>query len=247
MPKKMPTCNRLNFFFTLLLLLVASPIAPCNATEGSPTGGKAGHFFSAIQNEVGHKLSARGLTLGNQVFIRILKLPGILELWVKKDTTFELFSSYPICTYSGYPGPKLREGDLQSPEGFYHVRRNQLNPTSSYHLAFDIGYPNLYDLNNHRDGSNIMIHGGCSSTGCFAMGDKKMEEIYVTVQQALLAGQQKVEVHIFPFALTKPNLERFSQSPWINFWKSMAPMYIFFEKRKQLPIITVVKNSYSLN
>ena len=240
------TC-RLIFFFILLLFLVVTPLAFSNSTQSTLSSSRDRQLFKKIKNELGQKLNAKGFSLGNQVFIRILKLPGILELWIKKGTTFKLFSSYPICTYSGYPGPKMKEGDWQSPEGFYHVRLQQLNPTSNYHLAFDIGYPNLYDVYNHRDGSNIMIHGGCSSTGCFAMGDKWIEEIYVAVQQALLTGQDKVQVHIFPFALTKPNLERFSHSPWINFWKSIAPMYSFFEKRKQIPTITVVQNNYSLN
>lgn len=247
MTKKMPASSRLIFLFNLLWFLTVSPITAGSASQPDPTSGKSELFFSPIQSELSEKLDTKGLTLGNPVFIRIHKLPGTLELWVQNGTVFQLFASYPICTYSGYPGPKLREGDMQSPEGFYQVRLNQLNPASNYHLAFDIGYPNLYDINNHRDGSNIMIHGGCSSTGCFAMGNKWIEEIYFTVQQALIAGQQKVDVHIFPFALTKPNLERFSHSPWINFWKSMAPMYDFFEKRKQIPIITVVKNHYSLN
>ena len=238
---------RLIFFFSLFFLLVAPPVASGSSTQPFQVTSKEGQLFTVIKKGLSQKLNTKGLLLGNQVFIRILKLPGILELWVKDGTTFKLFSTYPICTYSGYPGPKMQEGDWQSPEGFYQVKLNQLNPTSNYHLAFDIGYPNLYDINNNRDGSHIMIHGGCSSTGCFAMGDKRMEEIYFTVQQALMSGQHNVQVHIFPFALTEANLQRFAHSPWINFWKSIAPAYIFFEKRKQIPTITVVQNNYTLN
>lgn len=234
-------------FFLSLLMGFAFPLPSSSSSLPVQTSGKAQHIFKKIKSALSQRLNAKGMSLGNQAFIRILKIPGTLELWIKKGEKFKLFFSYPICTYSGYPGPKMREGDWQSPEGFYQVQRNQLNPTSNYHLAFDIGYPNLYDINNNRDGSNIMIHGGCSSTGCFAMSNKWMEEIYFTVQQALLNGQKKVPVHIYPFALTKPNLERFSHSPWINFWKSIAPMYNYFETRKQIPTISVVNNKYSLN
>ena len=80
--------------------------------------------------------------------------------------TFKLFKTYPICHYSGGLGPKLKEGDLQAPEGFYSVTKNKLNPNSRFHLSFNLGFPNALERSLGRTGSFLMIHGGCFSTGC---------------------------------------------------------------------------------
>ena len=81
------------------------------------------------------QLAAKSMQLGQPVFIRIFKETSELEVWVKNQQAYGLFKTYPICNYSsGDLGPKLKEGDRQSPEGFYTVALNQLNPNSSYHL-----------------------------------------------------------------------------------------------------------------
>ena len=89
-----------------------------------------------------------------------------------------IFKTYPICSYSGGLGPKIQQGDRQAPEGFYLVSLEQLNPRSKYYLAFNVGFPNAYDRAYGRTGSNIMVHGDCTSSGCYAMTDAVMEEIY---------------------------------------------------------------------
>ncbi|MCF6245665.1 MAG: hypothetical protein L3J43_11605, partial [Sulfurovum sp.] len=86
-----------------------------------------------------------GAKVGDKVFIRIFKKESLLEVWMKVKDDYVLFKHYPICKYSGYLGPKLKQGDKQSPEGFYKVTRRLLNPNSKYHLAFNLGYPNKYD------------------------------------------------------------------------------------------------------
>ena len=63
----------------------------------------------------------------------------------RADGRFYHFKTYPICDWSGKLGPKTKIGDRQAPEGFYTVRPAQMNPNSSYHLAFNMGYPNAYD------------------------------------------------------------------------------------------------------
>ena len=74
------------------------------------------------------RLAAAGFAQGDAVFIRVFKDERVLEVWLKRGERYALFDSYPICAFSGGPGPKLAEGDGQSPEGFYEVGRRQLNP-----------------------------------------------------------------------------------------------------------------------
>lgn len=179
------------------------------------------------------------------IFIRIFKLPGVLEIWERTDEVYVLSRTYPICSFSGFLGPKRREGDRQSPEGFYSISARKLNPASKYHLSFDIGYPNLYDTARGYTGSSIMVHGGCTSSGCFAMTDKGMEEIYGAVKKAFQGGQTTIPIHIFPFALTPENLDTFAASPWIEFWKSMAPLYHHFERTGQVPTVFLDNNGYT--
>src|SRR5437588_7803382 len=48
----------------------------------------------------------------------------------------------------------------------------------SYYLSFNIGYPNAFDKALGRTGSQLMVHGDCSSRGCYAMTDEQIAEIY---------------------------------------------------------------------
>ena len=190
------------------------------------------------------ELSGRGFRLGAPLFIRILKLPGQLEVWLQKKGRYQLFKSYPICRYSGFLGPKMHEGDWQSPEGFYRVTPEQMHPRSSYHLAFNIGYPNTYDRSLNRSGSNIMVHGDCSSMGCFAMQDYRMEEIYTLAHSALGGGQDSFAVHVFPFAMTRANMEKYEFSPWYDFWTNLQEGYAAFERTGQVPAVKVENGRY---
>jgi murein L,D-transpeptidase YafK len=190
------------------------------------------------------ELSALGVDLGNPIFIRIFKESHELELWVQQDEDYKLFKTYEICNLSGELGPKLREGDEQSPEGFYSVSERQLNPNSRYHLSFDIGYPNIYDKLHGRTGSALMIHGDCISVGCFAMTDSRIEEIYTLAQEALRNGQSFFRVHIFPFRMTEANMRRHKNSNWFSFWQNLKQGYDYFEKTKMPPQINVAGNRY---
>jgi len=205
---------------------------------------KAAGLLQSAELRITNELTDKGFTLGQPVFMRIFKIPGELEVWLKKDDTFHLFKTYAICCYSGYPGPKLMEGDWQSPEGFYSVSGSQMNPNSSYHLAFNIGYPNTFDRARNRTGSSIMVHGECSSRGCFAMGNSQMEEIYLLAHSALTAAQHHFDLHIFPFRLTARNLFKFRSSPWIGFWKKLRPGFDYFELNHRPPTVAVVDGNY---
>lgn len=124
------------------------------------------------------RLVEKNLKSGNPIFIRIFKMESELELWMKNDEGFQLFATYPICRWSGRFGPKLKEGDGQSPEGIYTVTKRQLNHKSRWYKSFNLGYPNYFDRNFNRTGSYLMVHGGCSSIGCYAMTNPVMKEIW---------------------------------------------------------------------
>lgn len=193
-------------------------------------------------------IAMRGFSPGAPVFIRIFKEERILELWIDDiNGRYRLYRRFPICTYSGGLGPKLREGDKQSPEGFYAVGPTQLRPHSRYHLGFDIGYPNGYDRTHGYTGSFLMVHGKCVSVGCYAMGDEQIEIIYRFVAAALENGQPSVPVHIFPFRLSLLNLAAHKHSKWYDFWKMLRPGYDYFESYAIPPVIEVVSGQYQID
>ena len=147
-----------------------------------PGGGKEISDPKSDRTKLRVELADAGLEMGDEAYVRIFKREHLLELWMKSDEgRFELFRSYAICKYSGQLGPKLAEGDRQAPEGFYRVARKQLNPHSRHHLAFNIGFPNALDQELGRTGSFLMVHGGCSSVGCYAMTDAQIDEIYAVI------------------------------------------------------------------
>ena len=194
------------------------------------------------------RLEARGFRFGAPAFIRIFKKEEVLEVWLQKDNgEYALFLDYPICIYSGELGPKTREGDKQSPEGFYTVGREALNPNSQYHLSFNLGYPNAYDRAHGYSGSMLMVHGKCVSIGCYAMGDRQIEEIYTLVGSALQRGQPFVRVHAFPFRMTDANLAAYSDHRWYDFWQMLKPGYDYFERYHQPPEIDVIGGQYALS
>ena len=113
-----------------------------------------------------------------------LKAEKTLEIYAAgANQDLQFIRAYPILGASGGPGPKLREGDRQVPEGIYPVE--WLNPNSLYHLSFRIGYPNDFDRENAKLesrtnlGGDIMLHGGSGSVGCLAMGDPASEDFFV--------------------------------------------------------------------
>lgn len=189
-------------------------------------------------------LSDRGLRLGAPIYVRIFKQTHELEIWVANGGTYEQFRTWRICTWSGRLGPKLKEGDGQSPEGFYAVSRSQLNPRSRFHLSFDIGLPNAFDAHHGRTGTHLMVHGSCVSIGCYAMTDAAIEEIYLLTEAALAGGARSVPVHIFPFRMTAQSMAQHRDSPWRDFWERLRPAYDVFETTRRPPGVRVVDGSY---
>ncbi|EOC2249872.1 TPA: murein L,D-transpeptidase, partial [Escherichia coli] len=140
--------------------------------------------------------------MGSPVYIQIFKEERTLDLYVKMGEQYQLLDSYKICKYSGGLGPKQRQGDFKSPEGFYSVQRNQLKPDSRYYKAINIGFPNAYDRAHGYEGKYLMIHGDCVSIGCYAMTNQGIDEIFQFVTGALVFGQPSVQVSIYPFRMT---------------------------------------------
>jgi murein L,D-transpeptidase YafK len=186
-----------------------------------------------------------GFELGNDAYVRIFKHEHELELWLRgPDKRFALFRTYEICKYSGGLGPKLAEGDRQAPEGFYRVARKQLNPNSRHHLAFNIGFPNALDQELGRTGSFLMVHGGCTSIGCYAMTDAQIDEIYAVIEAALDRGQDEVDVSIFPFRMTETAIEATAQSEWSGFWRNLKQGFDIFERDGTPPKVAVCNGTY---
>ncbi len=186
----------------------------------------------------------------SELFIRIIKTTpqrdkGVLQMWRRgEDGRFHLGRTFDICTWSGALGPKLKDGDGQSPEGFYYITPASLNPNSSYHLSFNLGFPNAYDRAHGRTGSFLMVHGDCVSIGCYAMTDDGIEEIYAEVEAAFTGGQSIIRVHIFPFEMTEDALAAQAGSPNYTFWENLKEGWNWFENARIPPNVTVVDKSY---
>ncbi len=199
-----------------------------------------------VHDKLTRQLGIFGLQLGDEALIRVFKKEAILELWLKPNDSekFVHFKNYPICKYSGNLGPKLMQGDEQSPEGFYRVTSEQMNPNSAFHLSFNLGYPNQYDQFHQRTGDYLMVHGSCVSTGCYAMGDTQIEEIYYLLSKSFAAGQTEVPVHAFPFRLEDEELALYESNPWYNFWVDLKQGYDRFNATKQNINVDVTDGRY---
>lgn len=190
------------------------------------------------------RLQEKGLREGNAVFIRIFKQESELELWMKSGDDFTLFARYPICNWSGLLGPKLKEGDRQSPEGFYTVAANQLNPNSRWHRSFNLGFPNRLERSKGRTGSFLMVHGGCGSIGCYAMTNAVVDEIWRLVTSALKKSQPRFQVHIFPFRMTALNMALYGKGKWNPFWRDLKTGYDLFEESRVPPSVAMCGGRY---
>jgi len=214
---------------------------PTEISEPLPGPERAAAAKARVSPQLEKDLSEKALHLGDPVFLRAFKEERLLELWTRRRETgkFELFRSWPIAGASGVLGPKLAEGDSQVPEGFYLVTPERMKPDSQFHLAFNLGYPNAYDLAHQRTGTYIMIHGNECSIGCLAMTDAKIEEIYTLCDAALKNGQPFFRVHIFPFRMTSERLTTAAGQPWEDFWKNLKEGYDLFEKNRVPPAVEV--------
>jgi murein L,D-transpeptidase YafK len=209
-----------------------------------PSSTRSQDAIRRVKPGLQESLNGIGASYGSPIFIRVFKEEMELEVWVDTGEQFVMFRKYDVCACSGTLGPKTKEGDLQCPEGFYFVGKRDMNPSSSFHLSFNIGYPNEYDRQLSRTGSAIMVHGSCVSIGCFAMTDASIEEIYALADAALRGGQPFFRVHIFPFRMTQRNIEHHLGSQWDSFWLNLKAGYDYFETNARPPDVGVADGKY---
>ena len=230
-----------------VVVLRAPGLLPVSIQRLLGVSGDIAEIRARVTPKLTTAMADQGLTLGAPVFIRIFKEEAALEVWSQADGGMELFKTYPICNYSGALGPKLQEGDRQSPEGFYRVDRASLNPNSRYHLSFNLGFPNAFDRAAGRTGSFLMVHGNCVSIGCYAMTDPMIEEIYVMVEAALNGGQDAVHVHAFPFRMTSAQMAQAEGHDAHGFWSEIKLGYDVFEALGEVPYVTVEDGRYAFS
>jgi len=182
------------------------------------------------------------------IYIRSFKETSEFEVWKqRRDGTYGLLKTYSICKWSGKLGPKIKEGDRQAPEGFYTVRPGQMNPNSSYYLSFDIGFPNAFDQSLGRYGTNLMVHGACSSAGCYSMTDESAGEIYWLARDSFIGGQRSFEVHLYPFRMTAENMARHRNDPNMPFWQMLKDGSDHFDVTRKPPVVGVCDKRYVFN
>ncbi|MCG7393541.1 L,D-transpeptidase family protein [Microvirga sp. ACRRW] len=193
-------------------------------------------------------MSAKGMSKNDPILIRAYKKESELEVWKRgSNGKYALLKTYPICRWSGQLGPKTREGDRQVPEGFYTVTPAQMNPNSNFYLSFDTGYPNAFDRSLGRNGGDIMVHGSCSSRGCFAMTDQNVAEIYSIAREAFASGQRAFQFQSYPFRMTAQNLAKHRLDKNIAFWKNLKEGSDTFEVTKEEVPVAVAGGRYQFN
>ena len=225
------------------VLATAFGLAACD-----DDGSLAHRSLAPIPSETLALMEQVGTTKEAPTLIRAYKKEAELEVWkMGPDGRYVHLKTFPMCRWSGQLGPKTREGDRQVPEGFYTINPSQLNPNSSYYLAFNVGYPNAYDRALGHTGGTIMVHGVCSSMGCFSMTDRQIGEIYAIVRTSLNAGQNAVQMQSYPFHMTAENLVRQRLDPNIAFWKQLKEGNDHFEVTKQEPTVGVCGKRYVFN
>lgn len=195
-------------------------------------------------SQLDQRLKEMGVRLASPMLIRIFKTESELEVWKEKNGEMVLFATYPICHWSGSLGPKLRQGDKQAPEGFYTVTKKQLHHSPRWPRSLLINFPNILDQAEARTGSDILIHGGCTSVGCFAMTNPVSDEIHRLTTATLEAGQEHIPIHIFPFRMTAEKMSTHQSTAWQPFWNNLKEGYDLFEKTKRPPRVVACAGKY---
>ncbi|MBV9559321.1 MAG: murein L,D-transpeptidase [Bradyrhizobium sp.] len=235
---------------TLVRVLIASAVlaagsllAGCNTDEVSLAANAKAN--QPVSPKLIAAMNEKDMDLQSPILVRLFKQEAELEVW-KQDRSgkFALLKTYPICRWSGDLGPKTREGDRQAPEGFYTITPGQMNPQSAYYLSFNTGYPNAYDRALGHTGSELMVHGDCSSRGCYAMTDEQIAEIYSLGRESFFGGQKQFQFEAFPFHMTPLNMAKHRNNPNMPFWKMIKEGYDHFEITRQEPKVDFCEKKY---
>ncbi|MBI4274915.1 MAG: murein L,D-transpeptidase, partial [Rhizobiales bacterium] len=225
-------------------IVVALTLAGCETDN--PT--YASRAMKPLPEAMLAEIQKKNMAKDSPILVRLFKEEAELEVW-KEDRTgrFALLKTYPICRWSGDLGPKIKEGDRQAPEGFYSITRGQMNPNSEYYLSFNLGFPNAYDQAWGRTGAHLMVHGDCSSRGCYAMTDEQITEIYALGRESFFGGQRSFQSQLYPFRMTPANLAKHRNSPHFAFWKMLKTGNDHFEATHLEPKVDVCEKRYVFN
>jgi murein L,D-transpeptidase YafK len=228
---------------TSVVLAAGALLAGCNSDEVSlASNAKANQ---PVPPKLIAAMTEKDMDLNSPILVRLFKEEAELEVW-KQDRSgrFALLKTYPICRWSGDLGPKVREGDRQAPEGFYSISPAQMNANSAYYLSFNTGFPNAFDRALGRSGSELMVHGDCSSRGCYAMTDEQIAEIYALGRESFFGGQRAFQFQAYPFRMTAANMARHRNNPNMPFWRMIKEGNDHFEVTKQEPKVDFCEKKY---
>ena len=219
----------------------AIALAGCDPDTIAPTG----RAQAPVSEKTLAEMAAKNMDKESPILARIFKEEAEMEIWKQnRDGQFVLLKTYPICRWSGDLGPKKKEGDRQAPEGFYTITPGQMNPNSNYYLAFNTGFPNAYDRAMGYTGSELMVHGDCSSRGCYAMTDEQIQEIYALARESFFGGQKAFQLQAYPFRMTALNMAKHRNNPNFAFWKMLKEGYDHFNATHQEPKVAVCEKRY---
>src|SRR5205807_6304560 len=218
--------------------------ASCD-TDSSTPAAVNGRHMQPLSDRMLAEIESKNMAKESPILVRVFKEESELEIWKEdKSGRFALLHTYPICRWSGELGPKVKQGDRQAPEGFYTITPGLMNPNSSYYLAINTGFPNAYDRANGRTGAFLMIHGDCSSRGCYAMTDEQIAEIYALARESFFGGQRSFQIQAYPFRMTALNMAKHRDSPHMAFWRMIKEGYDHFEVTHQEPKVDVCEKRY---
>ncbi|OYU49926.1 MAG: hypothetical protein CFE31_06220 [Rhizobiales bacterium PAR1] len=228
--------------FSALALFGMIALGACNQDGRLPSNSR---HYVPISPQMEALMSEKGMNARSPILLRAYKAESELEVW-KQDSSgeYKLLKTFPMCRWSGQLGPKKTEGDRQVPEGFYAITPSQLNPNSAFYLSFNIGYPNAFDRQLGRSGSHIMVHGVCSSRGCFSMTDEQIAEIYALTREAFGGGQKAVQMQSLPFRMTPQNLAKYRSDENMPFWKNLKEGTDQFDVSKREPVVQACNGRY---
>ena len=223
----------------IALALLAASLAGCIGMEGEDKA------MQPLPDKLVSEMTGKGMTPQDPIMVRIYKQESELEVWKRTHTgTYALLKTYPLCRWSGKLGPKMREGDRQAPEGFYAVTPGLMNPRSQYYLAFNLGYPNRLESALGYQGSALMVHGACTSSGCYAMTNNGIAEVYALAREAHAGGQPAIQVQALPFRMTPQNLAAYRDDPNMAYWQNLREGVDYFDVTRQPPVVTACAGRY---
>ena len=230
-------------FVAAAAVALAMTLGACQ--DSAMLGGASTRSLTPIPPQTLALMQTKGMSQSDPILIRAFKKEAEMEVWKRgSNGQYALLKTFPICRWSGQLGPKMKQGDRQAPEGFYTITPGQMNPNSSYYLSFDVGYPNAVDRAKGGTGNYIMVHGTCSSSGCFAMTDASMSEIYAIAREAFSGGQRAFQFQSYPFRMTPANIAKFRNDPNAPFWKNLKEGSDYFETLKEEPRVAACGTRY---